>query len=69
LRALAIVAALGVILSAAPAAALNCLNSKACGYRCIPWSKVCQLPPACPKGYYLCRNNTCVPDGVLCRIG
>ncbi len=66
-RTLAIVAVLGLVVSASPAAALECLNSKPCGAVCIAWNKVCHVQK-CRTGYYLCQKS-CIRDGVLCRIG
>jgi len=61
------IAALGLVLSASPAAAISCLNSKPCGNKCIARDKVCQLPPPCPKGYFQCGKR-CLPDKDFCAV-
>ena len=65
-RTIAIIAVLGLVLSASPAAALDCLASKLCGHKCIPKNKVCHVQQCLP-GFYLCEKS-CIPDRVFCRI-
>jgi hypothetical protein len=67
MRTFAIIAALGLVLSASPAAAISCLNSKPCGNKCIARNKVCHLPPPCPTGYFHCGKG-CIPDRDLCGV-
>jgi hypothetical protein len=65
-RTLAVAALLGIVLTASPAAALACLNSKPCNGRCIPYKQIC-IPGRCGTGYYLCHGR-CISKRILCLV-